>query len=192
MTKTLADYTILEHLDGHFGQTAGSIKSLINKLTKAMLEDHKEDYESAVLDLIDIGRAYDRDMDGETEPYELHDDMNRDCNDGFDRTKAPLTDYDSYVKNGFYVYRTAAEVQMAAHKMTNPNLKELPKEPLYDFYLKNGFYAYRTAEELLLAVKRMNGERPPKGYCISPSTQDPVPALGIGGIPLNEGGVYIN
>ena len=98
--------------------------------------------------------------------------------------------YDSYVKNGFYVYRTAAEVQMAAHKMTNPNLKELPKEPLYDFYLKNGFYAYRTAEELLLAVKRMIGERPPKGYCISGNTQDPVPALGLGGIPLNEG-VYL-
>ena len=71
MTKTLTDYTILEHLGGHFGRTAGSIKSLIEKLTKAMLEDHKEDYEIAVLDLIDIGRAYDKEMDGETDPYEL-------------------------------------------------------------------------------------------------------------------------
>ena len=53
---------------------------LIDKLTKAMMEDHKEDYESAVLDLIDIGRAYDREMDGETDPYELHDDENRSRN----------------------------------------------------------------------------------------------------------------
>ena len=52
----------------------------IDKLTKAMIEDHKEDFESAVFDLIDIGRAYDREMDGEADPYELHDDENRSRN----------------------------------------------------------------------------------------------------------------
>jgi len=52
----------------------------IDKLTKAMIKDHKEDFESAVFDLIDIGRAYDREMDGEADPYELHDDENRSRN----------------------------------------------------------------------------------------------------------------
>ena len=49
----------------------------IDKLTKAMIEDDKEDYESAIMDLIDVGRAYDRELDPDADPYELHDDANR-------------------------------------------------------------------------------------------------------------------
>ncbi len=49
----------------------------IDKLTKAMHDNDKETYESAIFDLIDIGRAYDREMDGEAEATELLDDENR-------------------------------------------------------------------------------------------------------------------
>ena len=49
----------------------------LDKLTKAMTENHQEDYESAVYDLIDIGRTLDRELDKDYDMYELRDDDNR-------------------------------------------------------------------------------------------------------------------
>ncbi len=65
----------------------------IDKLTQAAVDMDREAYEAAILDLIDIGRAYDREMDADHDPYaEMSDDENRAkrlygdiYDDGFDR-----------------------------------------------------------------------------------------------------------
>jgi len=49
----------------------------VDKLTQAVADDDKEEYESAIYSLIDIGRAYDREMDPEAEAAELLDNENR-------------------------------------------------------------------------------------------------------------------
>ena len=49
----------------------------IDKLTKAVSADNELDYKDALYSLIDIGRAYDRELDPEGDPWELHDDSKR-------------------------------------------------------------------------------------------------------------------
>lgn len=46
----------------------------LDKLTQAVEDDDKEDYESAIFSLIDVGRAYDRVMDNSYDSEDLHDD----------------------------------------------------------------------------------------------------------------------
>lgn len=69
----------------------------IDELTQAMLDDNRERYEKAIFGLIDIGRAYDREMDHSYDPEELHDDeMRADklygdiYDDGFDRKEKEI------------------------------------------------------------------------------------------------------
>ncbi len=101
------------------GMWEATVCFYLDKLTNAVNDDNKEDYESALFSLIDVGRAYDREMDPDGDAWELHDDKNRAGHDlygniyedGFDRPKD-----DSFLRE--VIYGPPKEVAKEANTLT--------------------------------------------------------------------------